>query len=294
MAIHGRSWKQFGKDLKNEVSDDNVTNGAAALAFYFMLSIFPAMIALLSVVPYLPVQNVDQAVMDFLRQGLPGDAANMFTSTVQNITQNKQGGLLSIGILLTLWSASAGMYALMQQLNITYDVKEDRPFWKGRGIALLLTAGFGLLLLACFGLVVFGGVIQDWVRNTIGSSGIVTTAFALLRWGIIISGLLLGLGLVYRFAPNVEGQKFRFITPGAVLGVVLLVAASLGFRYYVDNFGSYQATYGSIGAVIVLMLWLNIMGLVVLLGSEVNALIEHYSAEGKEKGEQVPRRGRAA
>jgi membrane protein len=285
-GVHGRPWKQFFRDLKSEIKEDNVTNGAAALGFYLMLAIFPATIFLLSLLPYLPIPNLQQAVMDLLNQALPGEAAKTFTGTVNEVVGQKKGGLLSFGALLTIWAASAGMYAVMQQLNITYDVKEGRPFWKARGTAIVLTLLFGVLIVGAFGLIVGGGALQAYLLENLGGGQVLMTVFSVVRWLIIAAALTLAFAITYRFAPDVK-QRFAFVTPGSVFGVILLVVATLGFKLYVDNFGKYSATYGSIGAVIALMLWLNIVGLVLLLGSEVNALVEHYSPKGKRKGEKV-------
>ena len=282
---HGVSMKWFFKDLKKEIADDNVTNGAAALAYYLTLAIFPAMIAFITILPYLPIRDLDKALMDLLNQAMPQQAAATLSDVVKEVTTNKKSGLLSFGLLATLWAASSGMTAIMQALNITYDVKEERSFLKVRARALGLTVMFGFLIVTAFSLVVFGGIIQSWLSESIGSSGMVLTAFAAFRWAIIIAAIMLGFALVYYLAPNVD-QKFKFVSPGAVLGTALLALASLAFKFYVSNFGKYDATYGSIGAVIILMLWLYVMGLVLLLGSEVNALIEHYSPQGKNKGEK--------
>jgi membrane protein len=277
--------KRFSMDLKNEIKDDNVSNGAAALAYYWMLAIFPAMIALLSLLPYLPIPNLQQSIMDLLGQLLPGDASKMFTGTVQEVVSQRKGGLLSVGLLLTIWAASSGMYAIMQQLNITYDVKEGRSFFKVRGTAIFLTFLVGALIVAGLSLVVFGGVIQDYIGSLIGQGSLLTTLFAVLRWVIIGLALTMAFAVTYYFGPDVE-QKFKFISPGSLAGVGALIVASLGFRLYADHFGKFNATYGSIGAVIILMLWLNIAGYVILLGSEVNALVEHYNPQGKNKGEK--------
>lgn len=287
MKVGGVPAKKFLTDLKKEISEDNVSNGAAALAYYLMLSIFPAMIALLTLLPYLPIDNLQGAILDFMKQAMPGEAAQMFTGVVQQVTSERKGGLLSFGLLAALWAASSGMFAVMQQLNITYDVKEGRGFLKSRGISLLLTVIFGALIVGAFALVVFGGQIQGWMENSLGFGGVVRALFAVLRWGIIAGAMLLAFACTYYFGPDVK-QEFKWVSPGSIAGVVLLAAASLGFGFYVSNFGKYSATYGSIGAVIVLMLWLYITGLVVLLGSEVNALVEHYSAHGKSKGEKQP------
>lgn len=287
--IRGVGWRRFFKDLEAEIQDDNVSNGAAALAFYMMLSVFPAAIFLLTLLPYLPIANLESTIMDIIREALPGDAATMFTGVVQEIATQKRGGLLSFGLLLTLWTASNGLYAVMQQLNVTYDVKESRPFWKARGIALLLTVFFTFMVVVAIALLVFGGMLQSWLADRLEWGVGLNLMFSLFRWVVIAGGLMLGFALVYYFGPDVE-QDFRFISPGSVLGVVLLVVASLAFRFYVSNFGNYSATYGTLGAVVVLLLWLLMVGWVILLGSEVNALLEHYHPSGKVKGrKQQPR-----
>jgi membrane protein len=283
--INGVSIKQFLRDLNQEISDDNVYNGAAALGFYLTLAIFPAIILLMSIIPYLPIDRVDEAIMDLLGQALPDEAYDMVAGVVAEVTSERRGGLLSFGLLGTLWAASTGMYAIMQQLNVTYDVKEGRSFLRARATALVLSLLFGLLVLGAFSLIVLGGVIEDWMGTRLGFSDALITFFAVFRWVVIVLALLLGFAMIYRYAPNVE-QKFKFITAGSVFGVVLLIVVSLGFAIYTSNFADYSATYGSIGAVIILMLWLYIAGLVILVGSEINALLEHYSAKGKRKGEK--------
>jgi membrane protein len=277
--------KQFVKDLWHEVENDNVSNGAAALAYFWMLAIFPAAIALLSVLPYLPIPNLQQAIMGILGQAMPGQAASLFSSTVEGVVNNRSSGLLSVGFIGTLWAGASGIYSVMQQLNITYDVKEQRPFWKARGTAVFLLFLFGALIVTAFSLVVFGGDLQDLATAHLGEHGWLLAGFAVFRWAIILGLLLLGFAVIYYFGPDVQ-QAFKFITPGSVAGTVILILAALGFRFYVDHFGSYNATYGSLGAVIILLFWLYITGMVLLLGSEVNALYEHYRADGKSKGEK--------
>ncbi len=278
--MYGVSTKKFFSDLWNEIENDNVFNGAAALAYYLLLAVFPASIFLLSLLPYLPIPNLQKAIMDLLNQALPAQTSTLFEGVVQNVLTQRQGGLLTFGLLFTLWSASSGLYAIMQQLNVTYDIKEGRPFWKARGTAIFLMILFFLLVIGAFALVVFGGVLQDQLASVLGRTTALLTVFAIIRWVIIAFFLLLGFAVVYYYGPDVE-QDFRFISPGSVFGVVLLALACLGFRYYIANFSNYDATYGSLGAVIILMVWLYIAGLVILLGSEVNALIEHYHPRGK-------------
>ena len=277
--------KQFWIDLYGEINEDNVWNGAAALAYYLTLSIFPAFIVIFTIIPYLPIEDIDEALMDLLTEALPEESAQMLEGTIAEITEEQRGGLLSFGILFTLWTVSTGMYAIMQQLNITYDVKEARSFVRARIVALLLSVAFVALVIGSFALIVLGGVLEEWVMAAFGDNQAVVLAFQAFRWIVIALGLMLAFALIYKFAPNVD-QRFAFITPGSVLGVVMLIAASLAFTLYIRNVGDYDATYGSLGAVIILMLWLYIVGLVILLGSEINALVEHYNPEGKVKGER--------
>jgi membrane protein len=283
--LHGVSIKQFFRDLSHEIGEDDVAMGAAALAFYLMLAIFPALILTMSIIPYLPIDRIDEAIMDLLGQALPDDAYEMVEGVVVDVTSERRGGLLSFGLLATLWAASSGMLAVMRQLNKTYRVKEARGFIRARGTAIILSLVFILLIIGAFALIVLGGVIEAWLQSRFGLGDAILMFFAAFRWVVIFLAMMLAFSMIYRYAPNVE-QKFAFITPGSVVGVLLLVLASLAFSLYTANFADYDATYGSIGAVIVLMMWLYITGLVILIGSEINALLEHYSARGKRKGEK--------
>ena len=279
--VYGVSWKNFLGDLYGEVKRDNIFNGAAALGFYLTLAIFPGMIFVMAVIPYLPIANVDQAIMDLLRQVLPGAAANAFTSVVDEVTNERRSGLLSLGLAAALWASSSGMYAIMQQMNIAFDVGEGRPFLKARATALALTLLFGVLVLGAFSLVVLGGIIQSWIGSRFGLSDALLMFFAGFRWVIIVLALLLAFALVYYLAPNVK-RPFVIITPGNLTATFLLIAASLGFRLYTSNFVDFGATYGSIGAVIVLMLWLYMAGFVILLGAEINVAVEHCKRADKQ------------
>jgi membrane protein len=283
--MHGVSVKQFLLDLKQEAVNDNMFNGAAALAFYLTLSIFPALILLLSIVPYLPIARVDQAIMDLLGQALPAEAYGMVQQVVMEVTGEQRGGLLSFGLLGTLWAASTGMYGTMQQLNITYGAKEGRSFLRGRATALLLSLLFGAMVLAAFALIVFGGIVQDWIGHRFGFSDPLLLFFAGFRWVVIVLALLLGFAMIYRYAPNVE-RRFSFLSPGSAVGVTLIIIASVGFAIYTRNFGDYSATYGSVGAMIALMLWLYLVALVLLLGSEINVLLARYESGRKRKSKQ--------
>ena len=285
--LSGAVTKQFWLDLHTEIRDDNIFNGAAALAFYFTLAIFPALISLLSIVPYLPIQDVDEVILEFLHQGLPEEAADLVEGIVSRLAEEQRGSLLSFGVAATLWAATTGMYAIMRQLNITYNVEEARSFVRGRLTALLLSVVFATLIIGASLLVVLGDFLQVWLSERLGHAAAFDVVFETLRWGVAVLAILTGLAIIYRYAPNTR-QEFRLVSPGSVVGTVLLVLASLGFSLYIRNFGSYDATYGSIGAVIILMLWLYASGLVILLGSEVDVLLDRYRRGGKHT--EVPSR----
>lgn len=269
-----RKWLiDFSKRVWHEIQKDRVFTGAAALAYFLLLAVFPGAIFVLSLLPYLSIPHMQQAIMDLLHQVLPAQSASLFGETVRNLVSEKKGGLLTFGFVFTLWSASTGMYAIVQQLNVAYDVKERRPFWKVQGTALVLMLLFVILVIGSLSLVIFGGVIQSWLASSIGWSRPLLMFFAALRWSIIGISLLLGLAVIYRFGPDVTA-KFRFISPGNVIAAILIALVSIGVQFYVLEFGkNYNATYGSLGAVIILMLWLYLAGVAILVGGEINKIL---------------------
>ena len=263
----------FAATLWRELSEDNVWNGAAALGFYLTLAVFPAMIFVMALLPYLPIAHVDQAIMDLLRQALPTRTAEMFSGVVQEVVGERRGGVLTFGIAAALWASSSGMYAIMQQMNVAYDVEEQRGFVKARAIALVLSLLFVVLVIGAFSLVVLGGAIEHWLSVRMGVSDTLLYAFIVFRWMVIVLALLFAIALIYDKAPA-RKRRFALVTRGTVTATVALIVTSLAFRLYVANFGNYSATYGSVGAVIVLMLWFYLAGLVILVGAEIDAINE--------------------
>src|SRR5512146_414233 len=214
----------FTKRLWHEIQNDRVFTGAAALAYFLLLAIFPGAIFVLSLLPYLPIPHMQQAIMDLLHQVLPAQSASLFTGTVRHLVSEKKGGLLTFGFAFMLWSASTGMYAIMQQLNVAHETREHRPFWKVQGIAFLLMLLFVLVIIGSLSLVIFGGVVQSWLASMIGWSQPLLIFFATLRWIIIGISLLLGLAVTYRFGPDVN-EKFRFVSPGNIVAATLIALA---------------------------------------------------------------------
>jgi len=267
----------FARNLWREVQDDHVIDGAAVLAYFFVLAVLPAAIFVLSLLPSLSIPHLQQAILDLLHQILPAQSADLFEGTIRYVT-SEGTGLLTFGLIFTLWSASTGVYTIMEQLNVVYDVKDQRPFWEARTTAILLMVFFVLLAIGSLSLVIFGGVVQSWVASMIGWSRPLLIFFATLRWIIIAAALLLSLAVTYRYGPDVN-IEFRFISPGNVAAAILIALASIGLRLYVSMFGSYSATYGNLAAMIILMLWMYMAGLALLAGCEINAILHRDKPE---------------
>jgi membrane protein len=258
--------------LWGEILDDNLLDGAAVLSYFFLLAVFPAVLFVLSLLPSLHIPHLQQAILDLIHQVLPQQSANLFEVTVRYVASEGTKTLLTFGLIFTLWSASTGMYAIMEQLNTVYHVKDRRPFWKARGTAIILMLVFFLLAIGSLSMAVFGGVIQSAMASVVGWSQPLRIFFAALRWIILAIALLLALAIVYRFGPDVN-FRFRFISPGNITAAILIALGSVGFRFYVSKFGNYSATYGNLAAMIILMLWMYLASIALLIGCEINAIL---------------------
>jgi membrane protein len=286
---YGKSWKSVILRFTRCVGASEIWDGAATLAFYFMLSIFPAMIALIALLPFLPIPNLNTQLMDLLQQSMPGEAHELFTGAITQITSEKQGGLVSLGFLFALWSASTGIHAVMRELNRIEGVREERSCTRQRLIATALTLGTGLLVILAFATILVGNLVIEWGLGTFGIAhpNVALIVLSIVRWTIVVTAMLFALGMVYRFGPTPRSARHRFNILGAgnIAGVVLFVASSVGFKLYVTNFTNYNATYGSIGAVIILMLWLYVTGLVILLGGLVDNFQRGLMREYEERAQ---------
>jgi membrane protein len=289
--LGGLSVRELARRVWREMSDDEVTDRGAALAYYFLFALFPALLFLTALLGLLPLPGLMDRLINYVDQALPGDAASLVQRTLDEIRAGARGGLLSIGALAALWAGSNGMASIMTALNVAYDVEDTRPWWKRRALSIVLTLGFALFILTALVLLVFGPRIGAAVASGLGLGTLFTLAWSILNVPIVVGFVLVGIALVYFFAPAAE-QHWRWVTPGSVLALVLWLAMSFGLRLYVARFADYSATYGSIGGVILLMLWLYLTGVVLLVGAEINAEIEHAAAErgdvtAKAPGEQA-------
>jgi membrane protein len=267
-----------------EFLDDEMSTYASALAYQMLFSLFPFLLFLIALIGFLHLPDFFSWLRLQSELVLPPQALDQVNPVIDQLQQSK-GGLLSIGIVIALWTASAGVRLMMSAMNAAYDVVEARPAWKRIPLSVFYTIGIAGMLLTVAALMVTGPVVMNWLASQIGMEDFIVTLWTILRWPLIIILLMVAVAIMYYVMPDVK-QSFRFITPGSVLAVVVWIVASLGFAYYVKTFADYNAMYGSIGAIIVLLLYFYISAAVLLLGAEMNAVIEHMSAEGKEKGEK--------
>ena len=269
------AWGGVFKRTVRAFREDNLTDWAAALTYYAVLSIFPALIVLVSILG-LAGDSATQSVLDNLNQLGPGPATDIVSGAIREIgsSQGTAGVALIIGLAADLWSASGYIGAFSRASNVIYEVEEGRPFWKLRPLQLAMSLLLILLVAVSAIAVVVTGPLAEQVGELFGLEGTVVTVWDLAKWPVIVLIVITMLGVLYYGAPNVRQPGFRWITPGGLLGVSLWILASAGFALYVANFGSYNKTYGSLASVIVFLVWLWISNLAVLLGAELNAELE--------------------
>ena len=270
----GVSWRDFFGVLWKEWKANKITDTAGAVAFSGVVAIFPFLLFLVSLASLLINPSGVDSLVAALRRVAPSQVADILEQRIVALTQGHSPALLGFGAALTIWSASGGVSALMRALNRVYDTEEGRPFWKTTGLALGITIGGAALMVAASALAVAAPVIAGHLGAPFA------TILLWARFPVAVALVMLGLALVYYLLPNVE-QDFAFLTPGAVVAVVLWVAASLGFSLYVSKLGRYELVYGALGGVIIFLFWMWISSIAVLLGAEINATLEHLSGEGK-------------
>ena len=275
------NWKTFVQRLWSRINDHDIFGSAAQLSYYFLLALFPLLLFLISLLGYFAEAGSElrNKLITYLATVMPSSAITLVHTTLEEISQASGGGKLSLGILAALWAASNGMSAISDTLNDAYGVKEQRSWWKVRLVAIVLTIAVSILIVVALAIVLFGGQIGDRVATHFGFSGIFTIVWKILQWPIALFFLLLTFDLIYSFAPDVRRRKRKWWTLGSVAAVILWLLVSFGFRFYLHFFNSYSVTYGSLGAVIVLMLWFYFTGLAILIGGEINSELEQ-SAEG--------------
>jgi membrane protein len=294
-GLGGLTWKDLGRRVWSEIQEDDVFGRSAQLAYYFLLALFPLLLFLTSVIGLVMGSGTGlrHSLFNYLSQVLPGSAFKLIDSAMYEVSAASGGGKVAFGILAALWAASNGMGAITQALNVAYDVEESRPWWKQRLTAVGLTVALSVLIISALVLVLYGGRIIEHVAGGYGFGEVFTIMWKVLQWPIAIAFMLVAFALIYYLSPDLHDQKWTWVTPGSAIGVGLWLLISFGFRLYLHFFDSYSKSYGSLGAVIVLMLWLYLSGAAILIGGEVNSEIENAAAkagapDAKEKGEKAP------
>ena len=255
------------------IKDHEIFGRAAQLSYYFLLALFPLLLVLINVLGYMAQEGTlfREKLLLYLAAIMPRSAIALVRTTIDEISNASGSGKVSFGLLAALWAASNGMGAISSTLNISYNVKERRAWWKVRLICVCLTVALAILILAALAIVLYGGTIGEALAARYGFGDFFTTVWTIVQWPIALVFVLTTFDLIYNFAPDLPPGARSWITPGAFVGVGLWLLVSFAFRAYLSFFDSYSVTYGSLGAVIVLMLWFYLTGVAILIGGEVNS-----------------------
>jgi membrane protein len=274
--LHVSSATTFVKRVWTSSYEDGVYNRAAELAYFFFLSLFPGVIFMTTLLGFVFKSNTQLTVLllHYLSTTLPGSAFALIRQVIIEITRSSGSGKLTFGILAALWTANSGMNALEDALNAVYKVKESRALWKTYGIALILTVSASLLIIAALTVFLYGDVLVQLVSNTVGLKPAFYWTWKIAQWPIALFFVSLVASMVYYAAPNLKQRCWQWLSPGALFATLGWIAASGLLRLYFHFFTSYAKTYGSLGAVMVLLTWLYVTGIMLLLGAEVNMVME--------------------
>jgi membrane protein len=295
-SLGGLSLAQLARRVFNGINDDLLLDRAAALAYNFILAVFPLFLFLLAVLGIFASRgsSLQDNLMDNLGRVLPPDAFKLLTHTLAEVTRNAGGAKVTFGIVLTLWFASGGMASMISGLNGVYEVRESRSWFKVRINALALTVAISVLIISALAAVLAGSYVSNLIASHYGVGEAIVIAWRVAQWIVAIAFVTFSFSLIYYFGPDLKEQHWYWITPGSILGVLLWIAVSFGFRAYLHFFNSYSKTYGSLGAAMILLMWLYITGFAFLAGGEVNAQIEHAAAKRGHPEAKAPGQKKAA
>ena len=284
-TLGGLSLRALGTRVYQRSGHDEILDRAAELSYYFAFALLPTLLFLTALLGLLPVPDLMPQLMGYADRVLPGDAASLIKKSLAEVVRGASGGLVSVGALVALVGASSGMLSIMKALNAAYGIADHRTWWGKRVIAIALTVVLSLFTLTALLLLVFGGRLGEAIADFVGLGPLFTVAWKLLQLPVVISLVLTGLTLVYYLAPAAD-RAWSWITPGSAFACASWLLMSLGLRFYVGYFGHYNATYGSIGGLILLMLWLYCSGVTLLVGAEIDATIEQAGAERAAESER--------
>jgi membrane protein len=274
------SWLELARRTYRESLDDDVLGQAAQLSYYLFLALFPALLFILAVASFFPLAAATDDVARQLGPFVSPQMLELIQDQMLRIGQQDSGGLVGLGIAGALWSSSAALVAVTSALNRAYDLTEGRPWWKVRLTAIALTLSVAVFIVLAASLVLLGPASATWLGNA-GFGSAAEIGWRILQWPLSFTLIAVGIGLVYYFAPDAD-QDWVWITPGAIVATLLWLLASVALRIYIVNFTDYTASYGAVGAVIVLLLWFYLSSVAVLIGAELNSEIEHATPHAQQ------------
>lgn len=280
---HHLSWRGVKDALWRTVEDvthKHTFQMAAAMSYYFVLSLFPALILLSAIASYVPVENLFDQALAMFGAFVPADGMRVVRHILAQVVVPNRGAILSFGILGTLWTASTGFASAIEALDIAYEVEEGRPFWVTRPVALGLVFMVGVLMLIALLVMIAGPHFAVWLSHYTHLSSIFLKSWPYIHWSVSFGFAVLGVELLYFIAPNVK-QRLWSTLPGAILSVIAWVGLSYGLGVYFRSFAHFSKTYGALGAMIALMVWLYWNGFIMLVGAELNCQLAKESAKGK-------------
>lgn len=275
------TWYTFLKRMFKQIVDNDTSERAASVSFSLILAVFPTVIFFFTLIPYITfVPDLQKQIMGFFQEVLPGNTFTLVNTTIQDIISRPQSNVLSFGFLLAMYSATSGLVALIHAFNSSYKSAERRSFLKIRGVAVILTFTLAFALILAVVVLIIGSNVSDYllhfgILNNVFFANLLDVGRYLVVFAVFVGAVT----IIYRLGPNVN-MKWVFIMPGAVTASVLIVLTTLAFSFYISNFGSYNKVYGSIGTLIALMIWINLISLLLILGFEMNVAL--YDLEGDE------------
>jgi len=279
-------WKDLCKRSLKEAWADNILDLAAQQAYYFFFALFPALLFVMALASFFPLQSLIDDVVAMFARIAPSDVVTILSDSILELSKRNSGGILTFAFFVTIWSSSGAMVSIITTLNTAYDVTESRPWWKTRLTAIGLTIGIAVFILASMFLVIAGPTVAENIAARLQLGPAFKWTWWVLQWPLVFTLVATAIGLVYYFAPDVE-QDWVWITPGSVLATLLWLVISLGLKFYYQMMPDANAAYGTIGGVMVLMLWFYVSGIALLIGAELNSEIEHASPYGKAPGERI-------
>ena len=290
-------WKDITRRVVAGTWNDDVFGRAAQLAYFWLFSLFPLLLILTVLLGYFAEgSQMRQDLAAYFERVLPGSTFLLVRDTLAQIIMHAGSGKLSVGIVTTLWAASSGMSSMIDGLNKAYEIPETRPWWKARLLAVALTVGLAALMVVALAILLYGSELGEWISNELGLGAAFHAIWGVIQWPLVIAFALLGFLFVYRFAPDLRAQSLWWMIPGASAGFLLWFGLSLGLRVYLHYFPTYGAVYGTLGALLILLLWLYLSSAALLIGGELNSAIENEAADlgvphARHAGERAPGEG---